>query len=56
MKKFVSILAAGALSLSVAGCYTPADRAVGLEQVGLLPDVGQYGDRDDPLHQQPDGE
>ena len=29
MKKIISALAAGALALSVAGCYTPGERAAG---------------------------
>jgi osmotically inducible lipoprotein OsmB len=36
MKKLVSIVTAGALSLSVAGCYTPGDRAVGGAALGGL--------------------
>src|SRR4051812_50076139 len=36
MKKIISTLAAGALALSVAGCYTPGDRAVGGAALGGL--------------------
>lgn len=36
MKKIMSAALAGALALSVAGCYTPQDRAVGGAALGGL--------------------
>ena len=36
MKKIISALAAGALALSVAGCYTPGERAAGGAAIGGL--------------------
>jgi hypothetical protein len=36
MKKLISALAAGALTLSVGACYTPQDRALGGAAIGGL--------------------
>jgi osmotically inducible lipoprotein OsmB len=36
MKKLISAVAAGALTLSVAACYTPGERAVGGAAIGGL--------------------
>ena len=36
MKKIISVLAAGALTLSVAACNTPQDRALGGAAIGGL--------------------
>ena len=36
MKKLVTVIAVGALTLSLSACYTPAERAVGGAAVGSL--------------------
>ncbi len=36
MKKIISLIAAGALTLSVTACYTPEERAVGGAVIGGL--------------------
>jgi hypothetical protein len=36
MKKFITAVAAGALTLSMTACYTPGDRAVGGAAIGGL--------------------
>ena len=36
MKKIISVLAAGAMALSVSACYSPGDRAAGGAGIGAL--------------------